>query len=102
MKTTKKKPAAKRRSKPYCATKHVNSALSMADFYIAQCEAAKATEQAVLSTLDAFVRLHRVDLVKFIINDSDDKDHAEMAKRALIVSKWLELKTRDYANLKSK
>ena len=96
MKTTKKKPVTKRRSKPYCATKHVNSALSMADFYIAQCEASAATEQAVLSTLDAFVRKHRVDLVKFIIANSDCREPVELAKRALLVSKWLELKTRDY------
>ena len=102
MKTTKKKTKTKRRAKPYCATKHVNSALSMADFYIAQCEASTATERVVLSTLAAFVRRHSVDFIKFIIADSHSEDHVELAKRALIVTKWLELKTRDYTRTNTK
>lgn len=96
MKTTKKKPAKKAKAKAQkpLDPKLVNAALDRADERIDQCAAAIATEKAVLGTLEQFVRQHRLELVKFIITHTDCKDPVELAHRALVISKWLELKTR--------
>jgi hypothetical protein len=54
-----------------------------------------ATEKAVLFTLERFIRCHRVQLAKFIIENSDCANPVELARRILVICKWLELKTRN-------
>lgn len=99
MKTTKKKPAkkAKRKAQKPVDPKLVNLAVCRADYVIQQCTTAISIEKAVLATLEKFVRQQRPALVKFIITHTDPKDPVDIARRALVISKWLELKTRDYA-----
>jgi hypothetical protein len=98
MKATKKKPAKKPKPKakamPPIDPKAVNAALQRADDRIDQCAVAIATDKAVIATLEQFVRQHLVELLKFIITHTACKDPAELAHRALVITKWLELKTR--------
>jgi hypothetical protein len=56
----------------------------------------------VLLTLRDYFAKNRPQLVRFIIEHSACKDPAELACRALIVTGWLDLKTRGFAKLKSK
>ena len=59
------------------------------------------TEDVLLTLRDYFAK-NRPQLVRFIIEHSACKDPAELACRALIVTGWLDLKTRGFAKLKSK
>ena len=104
MKTTKKKPAKKPKPKanPQLDPKMINATLDAADDRIDECAGAMVTEKLVLLTLELFIRQQRVELTKFIITHANCKDPAYLAYRCLLVTKWLELKTRDYANPKSK
>jgi hypothetical protein len=100
MKTTKKKTKVKRKAKrpvDPANSKQVNAALDKADYRIDQIACGMATEKAVLFTLEHFIRCHRVQLTKFIIENSACDDPVEIAYRCLVICKWLELKTRDYA-----
>jgi hypothetical protein len=98
MKTAKKKPKVKRKAKRPVDPdnpKQVNAALDKADYCIAQIACGMATEKAVLFTLERFIRCHRVQLAKFIIENSDCANPVELARRILVICKWLELKTRN-------
>ena len=98
MKTTKKKPKVKRKAKRRidpADPKQVNAALDKADYRIDQIACGMATEKAVLFTLERFIRCHRVQLAKFIIENSQCDNHVELAYRILVIGKWLELKTRN-------
>jgi len=104
MKTTKKKPAKKPKPKTLrlLEAEEADAAVDAADVRMDQCAAAHGTEKLVLLTLEKFVRQQRAEFVKFIITDANCKDPAFLAYRFLLVTKWLELKTRGGANPKSK
>ena len=104
MKTTKKKPAKKPKPKTprQLEAEAANAAVAASNVRMDECAAAHGTEKLVLLTLEMFVRQKRAEFAKFISTYANCKDPAYLAYRCLLVTKWLELKTRGYANPKSK
>ena len=95
MKNTKKKPAKKRtRSIPPYKTKDAKAVHNTAQSFLDQCSTAISTEKSVLLTLRDYCRKHRPQLIRFIVEHSACTDPREIACRALIVTGWLDLKTR--------
>jgi hypothetical protein len=103
MKRTKKKPAKKTTERNHrFKSANGEAAHNTARLFLDRCTTAISTEKSVLLTLRDYFAKNRPQLVRFIIEHSACKDPAELACRALIVTGWLDLKTRGFAKLKSK
>lgn len=103
MKPTKKKPTKKKAPRKHrFKTKDAAAAHQTAQSFLDRCATAISTEKSVLLTLRDYFAKNRPQLLRFIIEHSACKDPAELACRTLIVTGWLDLKTRGLAKLKSK
>ena len=95
MKPTKKKPTKKTSPRKHrFKSKNAEAAHNTARSFLDQCATAISTEKSVLLTLRDYFAKNRPQLVRFMIEHSACKDPGELACRALIVTGWLDLKTR--------